>query len=203
MTHIPADTGIPVARDWRIRLATQADIVELSATARRIFHDTFAAFNTPEDMAAYNATAFTPEAFARAIQDHTHNVLIAVPKDLAGADATAPASVLGFAQLRHGPPHASVGSQHAVEIQRFYVDRPYHGSGLAQALMATVAEHVTQSGGSTIWLGVWEHNTRAIAFYQKIGFSEVGETTFILGTDVQRDLVMAAAIDRLRLHAPA
>jgi ribosomal protein S18 acetylase RimI-like enzyme len=81
-----------------------------------------------------------------------------------------------------------------VEIRRFYVDRPFHGRGIAQALMRAVEETARTLGGRTLWLGVWERNPRAIAFYSKCGFVDVGQHDFILGTEEQTDRVMARAL---------
>jgi ribosomal protein S18 acetylase RimI-like enzyme len=46
-------------------------------------------------------------------------------------------------------------------------------------------------GSGVAWLGVWEHNPRAITFYGKLGFVACGEQVFPLGNDPQRDIVMA------------
>jgi ribosomal protein S18 acetylase RimI-like enzyme len=78
-----------------------------------------------------------------------------------------------------------------MEIVRFYVDRPWHGRGVAQTLMAAAASMARAAGARTLWLGVWERNERAIAFYRKSGFADVGTKIFVLGTDHQRDLVLA------------
>jgi diamine N-acetyltransferase len=95
--------------------------------------------------------------------------------------------LIAYAQLRLTPtaPHGDV------ELARFYVDQAHHGRGIAQALMAAVDAHARARGGTRLWLGVWEHNARAIAFYRKCGFEKVGEHPFVLGTDLQRDWDMA------------
>jgi ribosomal protein S18 acetylase RimI-like enzyme len=66
---------------------------------------------------------------------------------------------------------------------------------LAQELMRAATQHAQAAGARTLWLGVWERNPRAIAFYRKCGFAEVGTHTFVFGTDHQRDLVLARPID--------
>jgi ribosomal protein S18 acetylase RimI-like enzyme len=49
-------------------------------------------------------------------------------------------------------------------------------------------------GAQTMWLGVWERNPRAVAFYSKYGFTRVGEHTFMLGADAQTDWVLARGL---------
>jgi diamine N-acetyltransferase len=76
------------------------------------------------------------------------------------------------------------------EIQRLYVADQWHGKGIAQELMRACLEELMRHGSDAVWLGVWEHNPRAIAFYKKIGFVEAGDHIFPLGRDPQRDVIM-------------
>jgi ribosomal protein S18 acetylase RimI-like enzyme len=70
------------------------------------------------------------------------------------------------------------------------VDRRWHGQGIAGALMAETLARARRLGRRTIYLAVWERNARAIAFYRKVGFLEVGAQPFQLGKDIQTDQVM-------------
>jgi diamine N-acetyltransferase len=105
-----------------------------------------------------------------------------------------PEDLVAFAQLRTRKPPACVVAGRPLEIQRFYVLNEWHGKRLAHDLMTAVIERAVQQGADQVWLGVWEHNPRAIAFYRKWGFSEVGEQIFPLGTDPQRDIVMTRIV---------
>ncbi len=97
----------------------------------------------------------------------------------------------GFAQVRdHDVPPCVTGPD-PVELWRFYVDQRWHGRGLAQQLMRAVDDEARARGARTLWLGVWERNFRAQAFYSKCGFIDVGSHAFMLGTDRQTDRVMA------------
>jgi ribosomal protein S18 acetylase RimI-like enzyme len=71
-----------------------------------------------------------------------------------------------------------------------YVSKEWHGKGVAQDLMAASIVMAEESNADHVWLGVWERNPRAIAFYRKLGFSEVGDHVFVLGADPQRDIIM-------------
>jgi ribosomal protein S18 acetylase RimI-like enzyme len=99
--------------------------------------------------------------------------------------------LVGFTQLR--PLHGSraVSFSRPAELHRIYVARAWHGKGLAQELMNNVLEEAARQGCDGVWLGVWERNPRALAFYRKHGFRAVGEHAFSLGHDLQRDIVMA------------
>ena len=85
----------------------------------------------------------------------------------------------------------------AYELHRFYVDRPSQGTGVAQRLMAAVQDAARAAGARHLWLGVWEHNPRAIRFYAKRGFVDVGSHDFVLGADRQTDRVMLAPVPYL------
>jgi diamine N-acetyltransferase len=169
-----------------IRTAASADAKSLARFAERTFREAFAADNRPEDMDAYCGTAFTTDAMRDCLSDAAIATLVVVADD---------GGFAAYAQLRpHGP---GPGGEMArpLELWRFYVDKVHHGHGIAQQLMDAVIEQARQRGAATLWLGVWEHNTRAQAFYRKFGFVDVGSHTFVLGTDVQTDRLMARTID--------
>lgn len=163
-----------------IREATIADAETLTDLARRTFEETFARDNSPEDMQAYLTATFGVKQQTRELNDP------AITTFLVEQDGVA----VAYAQLRSGRAPSSVGTGPAVEIARFYVDQRAHGRGVAQRLMSTVEEHARGRGCSLLWLGVWERNARAIAFYRKCGFEAVAKQTFLLGSDAQTDDVM-------------
>ena len=168
----------------RLRIGTEADAAALTEFGRRTFHETFAADNDPADMAAYLADAFTPEKQAAELAQPECSCLLA---EVDGVLA-------GMAYVIDRSPNDVVSGNHLVELQRFYVDTPWHGRGVAHALMEAVIGTSKALGGDVLWLGVWERNARAIAFYRKQGFERVGAKTFRLGADVQTDDVMCRAL---------
>jgi len=173
-----------------IRIGNAADAAALAEFGRRTFHDTFAADNDPADMAAYLNEAFAPEKQATELANPACTCL------LAECDGV----IAGMAYVIDGSANDVVHGQHLVELQRFYVDTPWHGQGVAHALMESVMRTASALGGDVLWLGVWERNARAIAFYRKQGFERVGAKTFRLGADVQTDDVMARALVELARH---
>ncbi len=168
-----------------IRYATPADATLLSAFARDIFRETFGPDNLPRDIDAYLAEAFTPALQEQEIRDPDSIVLLL---EHAGA-------VEGYAHLvRAGI--ESVDAERPVELRRFYIARRLQGTGAAHRLMARVVEESRSIGGDVIWLGVWERNPRAIAFYVRHGFERVSEHQFLLGADMQLDWLMARPVER-------
>jgi ribosomal protein S18 acetylase RimI-like enzyme len=170
-----------------IRLGTPADAPALARFAARTFEETFGAANDPAHLAQHVSAAYGVEQQLRELSDPGCRTLLV---DAAG-------ELAGYAQVRHHPPPPCVTGPAPVELARFYVDRPWHGRGIASRLMTRVAETAASLGGQTLWLGVWEANPRAIAFYAKNGFSDVGSTDFLVGPDRQTDRVMVVDVGRL------
>jgi ribosomal protein S18 acetylase RimI-like enzyme len=106
--------------------------------------------------------------------------------------------LIGYAQLRWAPAPACVAAASPGEVQRLYVASGWHGKGVAQDLMNAAFEVMRTRRSDVVWLGVWESNPRAIAFYEKLGFTAVGTHVFRVGNDPQRDIVMAQPVPALR-----
>lgn len=165
----------------RVRRATLADAPALTAFGRRVFEQTFAAENDPNDLRAYLDGAYVEPRQEQELADPGVDTLLIESGE----------AIIAFAQLRDVPAGTGVTGPHPIELWRFYVDFEWHGRGIAPALMAAAEDAARARGGSTLWLGVWERNVRAQAFYRKQGFTVVGSQIFALGADPQRDLVMA------------
>lgn len=167
-----------------IRRGTPDDTSALAAFAERTFVETFGPDNTPEDLAAHVAKAF-------GIAQQSHELRDPNMITLLGESGR---TLVAFAQLRRGANPPCVTGPDPIELLRFYVDRPWHGRGIAQSLMRAVEDTARQTGARTLWLGVWERNPRAIAFYAKCGFTDIGEQEFSVGSDRQTDRVMARSL---------
>jgi ribosomal protein S18 acetylase RimI-like enzyme len=167
-----------------VRPASLADAALLAELGARTFSDTFAADNTPEDMAAYLATAFGPKQQASELADEHCVFLIAEKDDVA----------IGYAMLRsHASPDCITGAR-PVELVRLYVSQESIGSGVGAKLMQACINEATVNGFDTLWLGVWENNHRAQKFYSKWNFQTVGTHVFPLGADVQTDYLMELSL---------
>lgn len=168
-----------------IRLAATTDAHALAELAEHTFREAFGAMNSPEDMTLYCRQSYSPA-------QQTEEILAS---DRATLLYDTEAGLAGYAQLRWGAaaPECVTGPTPG-EVLRFYVRSEYHGHGIATALMDAALELLVRRGCRTAWLGVWEQNPRAITFYRKRGFVEVGEQIFVLGTDHQRDKVFVKAL---------
>jgi diamine N-acetyltransferase len=185
--RVAPDAGAPWAGrgDILIRHATVDDASRVAVFAQRTFVETFAADNSVEDIAAHVAKSFGAAIQLSEIGDSQMTTLL----------AELDANLAGFAQVHRGTPPACVTGASPIELRRFYVDRPFHGRGIAQSLMRAADDVARERGGRTLWLGVWERNPRAIAFYAKCGFVDVGEQAFMVGADEQTDRVMVRSLD--------
>ena len=168
----------------RIRRGTAADAAALATFAARTFAETFGEFNTPENLRAHLVASY-------GIPQQTRELVDAATVTLLAEDAS---TLLAYAQVRRAPPPPCVVVPDPVQLQRFYVDRPAHGRGVALRLMEAVRETARGFGARHLWLAVWERNARAIAFYGKCGFADVGDTEFYVGPDRQVDRVLVAPV---------
>jgi diamine N-acetyltransferase len=166
---------------FSLRHANSADAAALAELAARTFRDAFARFNTAADMEVHCRTSYSAALQAAEIAATDRRTLLVEREG----------QLAGYAQLRMQATPDCVIATRPREVQRFYVDQRWHGQGAASILIKGVIEQARRDEGDVIWLGVWERNPRAIAFYRKHGFRSVGTQVFQLGSDPQRDLVMA------------
>jgi GNAT superfamily N-acetyltransferase len=175
--------------DITIRRGVPDDATRLAALAASTFLETFAAENQSEDMALHVSRAFgVSQQGAELANPEMTTLLAEVDGELAG-----------YAQLRvHAAPECVMGAA-PFELWRFYVAAPWHGRGIAHALMKGVQMEARAHEAQTLWLGVWERNERAKSFYRKCGFADVGSQVFVLGTDAQTDRIMVRSLTRASL----
>ncbi|MEB3287963.1 MAG: N-acetyltransferase [Vampirovibrionales bacterium] len=171
----------------RFTRAGEADLERLLVLARRTFEETFAPVNTADNMATYMADAFSVETFRQELGDPANCFVL--------AENQAIGSLLGYFKLQKDSRAwqaddsvpAPVRDRKSIFLERFYLDKPFHGKGLAQQMMTFCLALCQAEGYEVIWLGVWEKNARALAFYEKHGFEKVGSHLFAMGSDTQTD----------------
>ena len=167
-----------------LRRAVAADAPSLAVLAERTFRDAFGARNSPANMDLHCARVFGAEIQLSEIED----------RGLVTTIAEAENRLIGFSQLRPLHTHASVVAARPAELKRLYVVPEWHGRGVARELLQDALNTAAREGCDVLWLGVWEHNPKAMAFYRKSGLGIVGTHAFMLGQDRQRDLVMSIKV---------
>jgi ribosomal protein S18 acetylase RimI-like enzyme len=169
---------------FTLRTATAHDAGALARLAERTFRETFGPHNSAEDMDGYCGDAFTVERQRAELDDPARQVLLL---ERAG-------ELAGYAMLWAGPVPDCVTGGDPIELLRFYIDGAWHGRGAAGELMGATIAAAGRRGARTVFLAVWERNLRAIGFYTKHGFRDVGGRPFQLGSDVQTDRIMVAPV---------
>jgi GNAT superfamily N-acetyltransferase len=175
---------------FSLRTGLPQDAALLAALGAQAFREAFGKDNTPDDMAAYLSQNFSPEIQAAELARPGSIFLIF---EIDGQPA-------GYAHLQDGAKDpclaesAAWNAAHTMELIRFYLLQAYTGRRLADPQMQACVEQARQRGVEVLWLGVWEHNARALAFYRRWGFEIAGTHHFQLGQDLQTDYVMARRV---------
>ncbi|WP_243382979.1 GNAT family N-acetyltransferase [Geothrix alkalitolerans] len=175
-----------------IRIALPSEAPALAALGERLWRETYTGLIPASNLELHLAETFGPRQQAAELADPACRTLV-----IAEGNA-----LLGYTLLRACGPEEGMASFHFVnplEVARFYVDASLHGRGAAQALMAAALDHAASAGHDGVWLQVWEQNPRAIRFYAKAGFQDVGEATFRVGEQVDRDRVLVHTLMNLGL----
>ncbi|HET7844107.1 MAG TPA: N-acetyltransferase [Xanthomonadales bacterium] len=167
-----------------IRRARNGDA---DASARFLAHMFVVAYghcSTPGNIRTHVERAFSAARIADELAAADRTTLLAVASS---------GAIAGFAQLGFATKTPACVAGPAIELVRFYVGTEWHGSGLADALMAETLAAVAPARG-TLWLSAWEEAPRALGFYRRNGFTVAGTTVFVVGDDPKQDLVMARAV---------
>lgn len=167
------------------RDARPEDGPELDAMARAVWLETFGHSGSAEDIGLYLAKAYGPSGdLIRHLNDPDHRFHVACH---AGA-------IAGYAKLsKPWLPEGTFGPK-AYQLSQLYTVQAVRGSGVARALMDWTIDTARKFGSDELMLTVWEHNPRAMRFYEKIGFVHVGDYEFPMGNQIDRDLIMRLAL---------
>jgi len=163
-----------------IRKATPNDHYLLQQIGRQTFFETFAADNSEKDMQKYLEESFATEKVQAELADPNTEFYLAQQDD----------QIIGYLKLNLGAAQTELQNTKALEIERIYVLKDFHGKNVGQLLYDQAIAVAKQVQSPYIWLGVWEQNPRAIRFYEKNGFVAFGTHIFHLGDDEQTDIMM-------------
>lgn len=167
-----------MSKNHYIRIATIADVNLLCKIGAKTFIETYGNQNTPENLQSYLDEKFNEKQISDELSTpNTLFLLVELDNE-----------IIGYSKMRVN----LVENQDpkALEIERIYITKQYHGQKLGAFLMQGCIDTAIRNNYTSLWLGVWEHNPKAIAFYQKWGFEVFGTHIFQLGDDAQTDFLM-------------
>ena len=169
-----------------IRKATVSDLETIQKISIQTFIETFAAVNTPENIANYIKDSLNTEQLTTELNNANSQFYIAYSN----------AEVVGYLKINFGDAQTETINENALEVQRIYVLQNFHGKNIGQLLLEEVKKIAQTTDVEYIWLGVWEENHRALRFYTKNGFVVFDKHVFIMGNDEQTDLLMRFQIPK-------
>lgn len=164
----------------KIKKATTNDAALLANLSWQTFFDTYAAFNTKEDMQLFMGQNFSKATILSELNNAAITYFLAYLKR----------DVVGYVKLVDGETPVNLDNKNAIEIARLYSEKNKIGSGVGRHLMEHSIEFARSKNKEILWLGVWSENQRAIQFYRKFGFEKFGDSIFTLGKDKQDDWLM-------------
>ncbi|HNR08741.1 MAG TPA: GNAT family N-acetyltransferase [Saprospiraceae bacterium] len=164
----------------QVQKVTLNDIQQLQEIGRKTFYETFAGSNTKEDMQKYLDESFSETKLTEELTDQNSEFYFAKIED----------KIIGYLKVNFGASQTELKDNKALEIERIYVPKEFHGKKVGQILYDKAIEIAEQHNSDYVWLGVWEENPRAINFYKKNGFVEFDKHIFKLGNDEQTDIMM-------------
>lgn len=170
--------------DITIKKVSLSDLAALQQIGSTTFVQTFAEHNSEDDMADYLETSYSLEKLTNELNNPFSEFYFACIHE----------QVVGYLKINTGTAQTEHKDLLAFEIERIYVDAAYLGKRVGQILFEKAIELAKEKKVSYVWLGVWEENHRALAFYKKNGFVPFDKHIFKLGKDAQTDIMMKLAI---------
>ncbi|MGO4709297.1 N-acetyltransferase family protein [Chryseobacterium sp. 2TAF14] len=157
-----------------------SDLEKLQRIAKKTFFDTFAPYNTAENMEKYLNENFSEDTVLSELKNTDSEFYFAMYLG----------DVVGYLKVNFGPAQTEMQDNNSLEIERIYVLQDYLGKKVGQVLYHKALEIAENKNLQYVWLGVWEENQRAVQFYKKNGFTEFDKHIFKFGDEEQTDLMM-------------
>jgi len=163
-----------------IKKITIQDVSMLQEISIKTFIETFLDSNSEENMKKYLEVELSLDKLQEELMNSLSEFYFAIQDG----------EVIGYLKVNMGDAQTEQQDLDALEIERIYVLKSFHGKKNGQLLFDKAIEIAQKNKRTSVWLGVWEKNHKAIAFYEKNGFVEFDRHLFILGEDAQTDLMM-------------
>lgn len=163
-----------------IRRCTLEDVQQLQEISYETFNETFREQNSPENIDDYLEKAFNRPQLEKELKNPSSQFFFAyVNNELAG-----------YLKINTDQAQSEKMSEDSLEIERIYIKQSFQKHGVGKQLFQQALQIAKELNKQQMWLGVWEKNEKAIAFYQKIGFVLTGQHSFYMGDEQQIDLIM-------------
>ncbi|WP_312419116.1 GNAT family N-acetyltransferase [Epilithonimonas sp.] len=172
--------------DIQIKKVGLEDIADLQSIGRQTFAETFSEGNSEEDMKQYLEEKFSVSQLKSELSDDNSMFYFALVDT----------NIVGYLKVNLGNSQTEIKDKNALEIERIYVIKDFHGKSVAKHLYNKAIEIAESKNVDYVWLGVWEENARAISFYKKNNFLEFDKHIFKLGNDEQTDIMMKLHLNK-------
>lgn len=169
------------------RRCTIEDVHTLQEISYETFNETFKEQNSPENMNAYLDKAFNLEQLEKELSNTSSQFFFVYFSD----------EVAGYLKVNMDNAQSEKMSTDAFEVERIYIRNKFQKHGLGKYLLDKAIEIAMEHNKKKIWLGVWENNENAIAFYKKMGFVDTGVHSFYMGDEEQIDIIMTKTLTNL------
>jgi GNAT superfamily N-acetyltransferase len=184
---VPAAAVSPNTADVRIRAARPDEAAALAELAAATFALACPPHTTADAIAAFLRDVLAPANFEVFLADRAR-----LAEDAAG-------TLTGYTMLVFGDPAdadaaRAINIRPTVELSKCYVRAEAHGTGTAAALMTATIDAARERGAAGSWLGVNQENVRALRFYGKHGYRQVGIKRFLVGERYEDDFVLERAL---------
>lgn len=167
-----------------IKKCTLADSLDLQAISVNTFTETFKDHNSPEHLNAYLEKAYNLNQLEQELGNQSSQFFFVYFNH----------EIAGYLKINTGDAQSEAMGDDSLEVERIYVMKKFQKHGLGKHLLNKAVEIAKEQKKEKIWLGVWEENENAIAFYQKKGFFQTGAHSFYMGDDEQVDLIMTKTL---------
>ncbi|EFJ68933.1 GNAT family N-acetyltransferase [Lactobacillus paragasseri] len=165
---------------YEIKKVTIADIQDLQQISRETFSETFGSQNSSENMEKFLNKAYAEEKLRSEIENKNSNFYFLIVNN----------QVAGYLKVNEGDAQTERVADNALEVERIYLKQNFQHQGLGLVLIKLAEELARKKNKANMWLGVWEKNYQAQAFYKKDGFKRVSQHTFVVGDDPQTDFIL-------------
>ena len=167
-----------------IRKCTLKDSLTLQEISYETFSETFKDQNTPENLKAYLEKAYNLKQLEKELSNTSSQFFFVYFNY----------EIAGYLKINTNDAQSEKMGDESLEIERIYIRSKFQKQGLGKYLFNKAIEIAIEQNKPKIWLGVWEKNANAIAFYEKMGFVQTGAHSFYMGDEEQIDFIMTKTL---------